>query len=184
MLHQIRYMIGAAIAFTRGLIGFQILESSLKACIRINLPLALPQPLILTDNTFSEFPSNRGEPAVVSRWSGMRLALKSGGRGLQKVFEEEKMMPEIDRLLNLPDWARWSEILELIRYDEDNPEVQTVLQQYQEWIAEKIEIKEAKKTSLQEELDERGIDHETWRQEKRERSRRTRQRNKSSKADW
>ena len=172
MLHQIRYMIGAGIAVARKLISLSVLESSLKACIRIHLPMALPQPLVLVDNEFATFPSNRGQEPVVSKWSGDRLQLRDGGSAIQRRFLDEVMLPEIDRLLQLPDWERWSDALKLVSYDESmHPDVQDVMGKYQEWVEEKRQQREAKREALERELAERGIDRETWMKERRQQTR-------------
>lgn len=183
MLHQIRYMIGTAVAVARNLISLSVVESSLKACIRINLPLALPQPLVLIDNEFSEFPGNKGEPAVVAKWSGKQLELRQGGKMLQQEFREQVMLPEIDRLLRLPDWDKWSKVLNLVTYDETvHEDVHDVMKKYDAWVKEKQEIKQEKQQALQKELEERGIDRETWMKERKQKSRQNKRH--PAKARW
>ena len=172
MLHQIRHMIGAGVAVARKLISLSVLEASLKACIRIHLPLALPQPLVLVDNDFATFPANRGQESVVSKWSGERLRLRDGGSALQRRFLEEVMLPEVNRLLQLPDWKEWSDALKLVNYDESmHRDVQDVMEKYQEWVKEKRQQREAKREALEQELAERGIDRETWIEERRQQTR-------------
>lgn len=89
MLHQIRYMIAAAIAATRGFISFSVLEATLTLPIRLNLPLAPPHPLMLADCEFQPFPVQGQNAATVSKWSGERLMLRSIGKQRQEEFTRD-----------------------------------------------------------------------------------------------
>lgn len=167
MLHQIRHMIGTAVAFARKSISPRILEASLKACMRINLPLAPPQPLILEGNEFHEFPRNKGSPAVVGKWSGERLELREGAKEKQKEFLTSILLPEIDNLLTQSNWTRWSAMLEKIVYDEAiDEDVKNALELHDEWVSEKLANKKSKEESLQQQLTEQGTDKASWKKDR------------------
>ncbi|GIL48336.1 hypothetical protein Vafri_4612 [Volvox africanus] len=55
MLHQIRHMIGGAVAVARGSIPLQLLRASLAGHARVTVPRAPPHTLILADCTFPPF---------------------------------------------------------------------------------------------------------------------------------
>ncbi len=56
MLHQIRHMVGAAVAVARGILPADLHAASLTAPIRVTLPIAPPHTLLLAGVTFSPFP--------------------------------------------------------------------------------------------------------------------------------
>lgn len=89
MLHQIRYMIAAAIAVSRGFISYSVLEAALSLPMRLNLPMAPPQPLMLADCEFQPFPLQGQNAATVSKWSGERLMLRGNGRQSKEKFTKD-----------------------------------------------------------------------------------------------
>ena len=52
MLHQIRHMVGAAVAVARGHLPLELVDASLATPARINLPLAPPSTLMLMGAQF------------------------------------------------------------------------------------------------------------------------------------
>lgn len=88
MLHQIRYMVAAAVAAARGFISLSVIDATLSAPVRINLPLAPPYPLILADCVFQPFPTQGQGAAIVSKWSGDQLLLRQRGSERQKHFSK------------------------------------------------------------------------------------------------
>jgi tRNA pseudouridine38-40 synthase len=57
MLHQIRHMIGAAVAVARRIFPPEFLEVALSAPARAPMPRAPPHTLLLADSFFSPFPA-------------------------------------------------------------------------------------------------------------------------------
>lgn len=55
MLHQIRHMIGGALAVARGSLPLPLLRASLAAHARVNVPRAPPHTLVLSDCSFPPF---------------------------------------------------------------------------------------------------------------------------------
>ena len=55
MLHQIRHMIGGAIAVARGILPLPLLAAALAKGARISTPRAPPHTLILADCSFPPF---------------------------------------------------------------------------------------------------------------------------------
>ncbi len=67
MLHQIRHMIGGALAVARGSLPLPLLRASLAAHARVNVPRAPPHTLVLSDCSFPPFRKVRR-----GAWSGAR----------------------------------------------------------------------------------------------------------------
>ncbi|EFN50538.1 hypothetical protein CHLNCDRAFT_138514 [Chlorella variabilis] len=127
MLHQIRKMVGMAVAVARGNLPLELLEFSLATPARINLPLAPPSTLMLTGALFSPFKRSwSGQAAVAAQWTGEVLQLKEQGVAAQQQFLREAMLPALDSLLASEEWRHWE--LDLDRLWFDNAEVQEVLE--------------------------------------------------------
>ncbi|KAI3430436.1 hypothetical protein D9Q98_005031 [Chlorella vulgaris] len=136
MLHQIRHMVGLAVAVARGSVPLEILHASLATPARINTPLAPPSTLVLTGAQFRPFMRSwSGEAAAAAQLSGSSLALREQGSAAQQAFLEGQLLPALDRLLAGEEWQRWQQDLECVRYDEG--QAQELLAAHAEWLRER-----------------------------------------------
>ncbi|KXZ42898.1 hypothetical protein GPECTOR_112g268 [Gonium pectorale] len=117
MLHQIRHMIGGALAVARGMLPLPLLRASLAGHSRVTVPRAPPHTLILADCTFPPFRKAGGDEARVARWSGDRLQLRSGGAANLAAFRQQSLDPALNELLSHPDWERFDRCLPRFYWD-------------------------------------------------------------------
>ncbi|KAK9814106.1 hypothetical protein WJX72_000771 [[Myrmecia] bisecta] len=113
MLHQIRHMVGTAVAYARGHIPWGFVEASLSAPARTRMPFAPAEVLVLDGSVFRTFPST----TQVSQWSGDALALREQGLRAQREFAEEVLFPSLTQLMQAPAWDSFSSDLQRISYD-------------------------------------------------------------------
>ncbi|KAF6263018.1 hypothetical protein COO60DRAFT_1492560, partial [Scenedesmus sp. NREL 46B-D3] len=109
MLHQIRHMVGAAVAVVRGIMPRELVELSLSAPGRVTMPRAPPHTLLLSGSQFSPFPTGWGlDTPLVAQWTGERLRLRDAAQGELQVFRQQVFDPALNDLLQHPDWDTWS----------------------------------------------------------------------------
>ncbi|GAX80278.1 hypothetical protein CEUSTIGMA_g7716.t1 [Chlamydomonas eustigma] len=189
LLHQIRHMIGAAVAVSKGIMSQQLLEASLNEHCRIQIPRAPPHTLLLSDASFRPFrketqaasinnktltlsASNpnlsttfRAEDSCILSESGSSLAaeepcnhqpdphnhdnrslrlmsapfrftgdvleLRSGGTTNREDFRQQVFDSALNASLSHPDWATFSENIEILKWLEED--VHVVEQEFYTW---------------------------------------------------
>lgn len=143
MLHQIRHMVGCAVAVALGVIPLELVEPSLSTPLRMSMPLAPPSTLVLTDTEFSPFRTSwNGQKADVCQWTGDKLTLREPGQDLQREFAAACLFPALNELLKNDEWAGWVDILRRLRYEKE--EISNIVELFDEWRAERLAAKEAR----------------------------------------
>ncbi|GIL77371.1 hypothetical protein Vretifemale_6833, partial [Volvox reticuliferus] len=108
MLHHIRHMIGGAVAVALGLMTKDMLMGSLQPPARVTLPRAPPHTLLLADCTFGRFPHQFGVgDNDLRNVTGERLTARAGGLSRREEFRERVLLPALQQLVELPEWAQW-----------------------------------------------------------------------------
>jgi tRNA pseudouridine38-40 synthase len=150
MLHQIRHMVGAATAVALGIIPLELLEASLSAPARINLPLAPACSLILAGAEFSPFRQSwDGQAPQAASTSGERLSLPDEGEAQQQEFAKEWLLPAVSSLLQGNEWEEWAGDLDKLFWNED--EYEQFIREYREYRKKGDERRKAKVERLLEE---------------------------------
>ncbi|CAG9460537.1 unnamed protein product [Pedinophyceae sp. YPF-701] len=141
MLHQIRHMVGTALAVARGVIRPEVLELALQEPARVTTPRAPPLTLVLTDARFKRFAVKRGGAGQqdaaqgAALLTGERLALRQGGAAAQEAFRDGPLAREINALLADPTWEDWARGLSW--HVLPDAEVEELLARAQPWMEER-----------------------------------------------
>lgn len=117
MFHQIRKMVGTAVAVKRGLLPQDIIKMSLSRFSRVVLPLAPSEVLILSGSEFyipDKFNCNVPSNVVAGRFELSRLTGSTRIQGRANDFYSALLLPDIAKFLDpsKPPWKEWLENLD------------------------------------------------------------------------
>lgn len=157
MLHQIRKMVGTAVAIMRDVLPSDIIPVSLSCPCRVALPLAPSEGLFLASNEFYPFRSNFAQPKGTKIFDDLpRLKMSARVLERKEKFWLNVLRPHMVTLLQDSNavWSNWLEMLECGRIPE--AEMDIVRKAWSEWWLEVSKRKTARRMMELEDTQDAG----------------------------
>lgn len=156
MLHQIRRMVGTAVAAANGNIELDALEASLSRPARMLTPRAPAQSLLLTGAEFRKFQVRPQKEEGQTYEPPDKLYITEDVQEQLRGFKEQVIVPGMLPVLSDPHWDDWAKSLTKFASDTAISQRQELMQKYAEFRKDKPEHVQRKEEEERQKRQERA----------------------------